>query len=154
MKSNIKNYKSTKIKETFDKKNIYFFFHAENLRRRGYIKIEQILVQNNFKIHRIKNNLLKKRNIINAIPLIYSTVAIGYIKDFNVSFIDYLTGIFKFHKDLTFISIVYDNKLYLPKRKVDLLENPFYLYIIFVLIYYAENFETLSVHDEDDLLLQ
>lgn len=134
MKSKIKNYKSNEIEETFNQEEIFFFFHAENLKLREYIKIERKLVQNEFKIHRIKNNLLKTKNIINATSIIYSTVSTGYIEHSSLSFNDYLTKIFRFRKNLIFVSIIYDDKLYLPTGVINLGEDSIDLNMISSLI--------------------
>jgi hypothetical protein len=130
MKSKIKNYKSTKVRNTFYKKKISFFFHAGNLKSRDYIKIEQKLIQNKFKIHTAKNNLVKTENIINAAPIIYSTISTGCTDNFKSSFTLYLTRLFKFHHDLIFVSLIYDNKLYLPREFMCSTENSAYLDLI------------------------
>jgi hypothetical protein len=148
MKSKIKDYKSNEIEKTFDQKKIFFFFHAGNLKSRDYIKIEQKLNQNNFEIHRIKNNLLKTKNIINATSLIYSTISTGYIESFNVSFADYLTKLFKFRKDLIFISIIYNNKLYLPAEVISINESSTHLNIILCLLNPYKKFMLVPLHEE------
>lgn len=134
MKLIIKNYNSNKIKKTFQKEKIYFFFHVENIKLRNWIKIERKLVEENFKIYRIKNNLLKKKKIINALPVIYSTVLVGYIDNPHILFSNYLTTIFKFYNDLVFLSIIYNNKIYFSKEIKNVCTNSIYSQLLSLLL--------------------
>jgi hypothetical protein len=145
MKLEVKNYKSNKIKQIFDKKKIFFFFQTENLKSRDFIKIEQKLIQDNFKIHKIKNNLLKTKSIINAVTIIYSNISTAYIDNFNISLAHYLTKVFKFDEDLIFVSIIYGNKLYLPKEILNLTENSVHcVLIMFITSQYKKLVLTLA----------
>lgn len=91
-------------------------------------------MEENFKIYRIKNNLLKKKKIINALPVIYSTVLVGYIDNPHILFSNYLTTIFKFYNDLVFLSIIYNNKIYFSKEIKNVCTNSIYSQLLSLLL--------------------
>ena len=133
MDFNLKTYKCLKIKHYFKTINFFFFFHGTSLNTENWIKIEQILINYEFKYFRIFNtlmiNILKRSILKNLIILIQGPIVLLHCKNDRLTFkklksIDQL---------ISLLCLKLNNKIYSKKqirniKKFSYTENVFILY--------------------------